>query len=158
MSLFIKQLLKRKAECESINSSFEGGVIFEHVFSLTMHILDGLRNEHKALLETIFDLTIKLQNLGTAAFKFFCKDFFRRLIELVQSSQPQLSEDVSKRLFEYVYEILNHELFNVPDYLAVIEDILVKLIDAVLHCESHSSDVFPLLHKIIDIYLRLNVS
>lgn len=158
MSLFIKQLLKRKTECEKINSSFEKSSIFDIMFAFTMHIMDNLLNEHQMLLEVIFDLTVKLQNLENLQFKFFCKDFFKKLIELVQNDQPQLSEEVSIRLSEYVYEILNHELFNKPDCLAVIEDILTRLVNTIINSECHSSDAFPLLHKIIDIYIKINVN
>lgn len=158
MSLFIKQIIKRKNECDKIKKSFEQSAVFDHIYNLTMFIFNIISNEHRSLLEVIFDLMIKLQNIGANQIKFFCKDFFKHLIELVQTTQPQLNEEVSDRLFEYVYEILNHELFNSPEYLSVIEEILVKLIDVIINCESHSTDVFPLIHKIIEVYLRLNVS
>lgn len=157
MSLFIKQLMKKKPECEVLKKSYEDGTVFNHIFELTMHILDNLSNEHKNLLEIVFDLMIKLQNLRVDKIAFFCKDFFKRLIDLLQNQQPQLNADVSEKLFEYVYEILNHELFNSPEYLSVVEDMLAKLVDSILNCEAHSADIFSLIHKIIEIYLKLNV-
>lgn len=158
MSLFIKQILKKKNECEKINKSFENSSLFDQIFSLTLYILDSVRNEHRGLLEIIFDLMIKLQNLNASQFSFFCKDFFKRLIDLIRAKQPQLNEDVNERLFEYVYEILNHQLFNSPEYLSILEEILEKLIDGILNSDENSNDIFSLIHKIIDIYIKLNVS